>query len=82
MAEIFSTREVADLLGTREWRVRRLFEDGDLPEPARFAGKRAIPKTRLLEIVDALRDRGWLPTEASPPYCPSDAGADCGEVHP
>ena len=61
MPTIFSTREIADLFGTDEWRVRRLFESGTLPEPGRFAGKRAIPRERLPEILDALRDRGWLP---------------------
>ena len=64
MAGIFSTRDVADLLGTQEWRVRRLFEDGTLPEPGRFAGKRAIPREMIPAIVDALRARGWLPQVA------------------
>ena len=60
-------RETADLLGTQTWRVRRLFEDGTLSEPSRFAGKRAISGESIPAIVDALRDRGWLPesTEAS-----------------
>ena len=67
MPSIFSTREVAEILGTDEWRVRRLYEDGTLPEPDRFAGKRAIPRESLPTILDKLRDRGWLPTgEASP----------------
>ena len=60
MPAFYSTREVADILGTREWRVRRLFEDGTLPEPGRFAGKRAIPRDSLPQILDKLRDRGWL----------------------
>lgn len=57
----FTTREVADLLGTDEWRVRRLYEDGTLPEPDWFGGKRAIPHQQLLAVIDALRNRGWLP---------------------
>jgi hypothetical protein len=66
---IFSTRDVADLFGTQEWRVRRLFEDGTLQEPGRFAGKRTIPRERLPEILDALRARGWVaqPQEAVSP---------------
>jgi len=60
MPDIFSTREIADLLGTETWRVRRLFECGRLSEPTRFAGKRAIPRTLIPDIVDALRERGWL----------------------
>ncbi len=63
MPDFFSTREVADLFGTFTWRVRRLFEDGTLSEPPRFAGNRAIPKERLTAIVDALRARGWLSDE-------------------
>ena len=65
MAGIFSTRDIADLLGTQEWRVRRLFEDGTLPEPSRFAGKRAIPREMIPAIVDGLRGRGWLPQSAA-----------------
>lgn len=61
MPDIHSTREVAEFLGTDEWRVRRLFEDGTLQEPQRFAGKRAIPANLIPQIVDALRARGWLP---------------------
>jgi len=60
MPEFFSTREMADLLGVDTWRVQRLFEDGTLPEPSRFAGKRAIPRTMVAQILDALRARGWL----------------------
>lgn len=65
MADFHSTREVADFLGTDTWRVRRLFEDETLPEPGRFAGKRAIPAELIPRIVDALRARGWLPAEAA-----------------
>ena len=61
MPNHFSTRELADLLGSRTWRVRRLYEDGTLPEPDRFVGKRIIPRESIPEIVDALRSRGWLP---------------------
>lgn len=65
MPTLLSTRDVADLLGTETWRVRRLFEDGTLPEPSRFAGKRAIPRESIPTIVDALRGRGWLQPEAA-----------------
>ncbi len=60
MPNIYTTREMADLLGTDEWRIRRLFEDGALPEPSRFAGKRAIPRELIPRIVDHLRQRGWI----------------------
>ena len=61
MPTSFTTKEVADLLASEEWRVRRLFEDGTLPEPQRFAGKRVISNTLVPAIVAALRERGWLP---------------------
>lgn len=57
----FTTGELAAFLGAREWRVRRLFEDGTLEEPPRFGGKRAIPRSMIPDVCDALRDRGWLP---------------------
>ncbi len=60
----FTTGEVADFVGTDEWRIRRLFEDGTLPEPDRFGGKRAISPELIPSIVDRLRARGWLATKA------------------
>lgn len=60
MLPIFTTKQIAELLGTDTWRVRRLFECGRLSEPPRFAGKRAIPRALIPDIVDALRERGWL----------------------
>jgi hypothetical protein len=60
MDSIFTTRQVADQFGTDEWRVRRLFEDGTLPEPGKFGGKRAIPQSLLPSIKEFLGARGWL----------------------
>ena len=65
MSDQLTTRELGDLLGVAEWRVRRLFETGTLPEPPRFGGKRAIKGSMIPQIIDALRARGWLPLEAS-----------------
>lgn len=64
MPDIFTTAQVATLLQVPTWQVQRLFSDGSLPEVSRFAGKRAIPGVMLPAIVDALRDRGWLPASA------------------
>ena len=64
MEAAFTTGDVARFVGTDEWRIRRLFEDGTLPEPTRFGGKRAIPSKLIPAIVDALRARGWLPESA------------------
>ena len=63
MSTLHTTREVAELLGVETWRVRRLFEDGTLAEPPKFGGKRAIGADLIPQIVDALRDRGWLPVQ-------------------
>jgi hypothetical protein len=64
----YTTGEVADFVGTDEWRIRRLFENGVIIEPARFGGKRAVPSSLIPTIIDALRARNWLPgsKEAAP----------------
>ena len=64
-----TTGEIAETLGTDEWRIRRLYESGTLSEPPRFGGKRAIPRESIPAIVDALRARGWLPESGEAP-CP------------
>lgn len=58
--QFFSTGELGDLLGLQSWKISRLFESGLLEEPSRVAGRRLIPQSTLPEIIDALRDRGWL----------------------
>ena len=63
MGSRFTTREVAKILNSDEWRIRRLYEDGTLPEPGRFGNKRVILSESIPAIVDALRARGWLPKE-------------------
>lgn len=57
----YSTRDAAEFFGVDIWRIQRLFEDGTLNEPRRFAGRRVITPDMMPRIVDALRDRGWLP---------------------
>ena len=58
-----SLGELADSLGVQAWRISRLFELGILPEPPRVSRRRLIPKSMIPEIVDALRERGWLREE-------------------
>lgn len=65
MSNFFTTREVAELLGSETWRVRRLYQDGTLPEPNRFAGRRVITSQQIPSIIDALRKRGWMQEEAA-----------------
>ncbi len=57
----YTTRELADLLGSEECQVRRLFEQNEIPEPDRFSGKRSIPESLIPAIVDGLREHNWLP---------------------
>jgi len=63
MAKFYSTGEVAAILHQPRWHILRLFENGNVPEPGRLAGKRAIPAEQLPVIVEALKTRGWLPTK-------------------
>lgn len=51
----FSSNEVGEMLGYPGWRIRRLFERKELPEPPRFAGRRLIPRSMIPAILDALR---------------------------
>lgn len=67
MTDLLSTSEVARTFGVRTWQIQRLFEQGDLPEPQKFAGRRAIPRALLPQIVDALRRHDWLTTEEAVP---------------
>jgi hypothetical protein len=60
MPDHFTTRQVGELYGVDEWRVRRLFEDGTFVEPPKFGGKRMIGRELLPSILDALRHRGWV----------------------
>jgi hypothetical protein len=60
MSHYYSTQDIADLLHQPLWHIQRIFEDGDVTETERFAGKRLIPSSQLPAIVDALRARGWL----------------------
>ena len=59
-----TTGEFGDALGIQAWRIARLFELGVVPEPQRIGGRRLIPKSLIPAIVDALRERGWLPAES------------------
>ena len=67
MAGPFTTRQIGEFLGVEEWRVRRPFEDGRIPEPPKFGGKRMITADVVPAIVDELRRRGWLHTEPTEP---------------
>ena len=59
-AEFASTGEVAEALGVQAWRVSRLFETQTLPECARIAGRRMIPRSMVPQIKSELKKRGWL----------------------
>lgn len=78
IVEYLSTTDMASAYGVDEWRVRRLYEEGDLPEPPRFAGRRAISICDVGIVADALKARGWLPEEPKP----QPVGGDGGKVLP
>ena len=74
MAEIFSTADIARLLNVPTWKVRRLFEEGTLADPARIGNQRAIPREMIPEIIAALEARGWMPvSQAYQPLCTRSA---------
>ncbi len=60
MPDFYSTREIADLFRLPIWRIQRLYSTGQIPEPPRFAGKRAIPAADIPLLVEQLRDRGLV----------------------
>jgi hypothetical protein len=68
VSDYLTTRQVAEEItesvcvqgSVREWQVRRLYEENDLAQVSKFAGKRAIPRSDLPKSVVALRRRGWL----------------------
>jgi len=71
MPKFLTTREVAERISTEhdvdvaEWQIRRLFEDGTLPELPRFAGKRMITERTIPTIVKALERRGWMAAQVA-----------------
>jgi hypothetical protein len=73
MSTLLTTSEVARLIsespligGTvAEHHIRRLYERGDLPEPPKLGGRRAVSRDDLPQIVAACRRRGWLPSHES-----------------
>lgn len=60
MPGFYTTREIAELFHQPLWHIQRLFEDGNVPEPGRFAGKRIILSEQIPAIAEALKARGWI----------------------
>ena len=58
--KLMTTTNVADVLGVEPWRVIRVFEEGLVPEPPKFARRRVITPELVPKIVTALRSKGWL----------------------
>lgn len=46
------------------WRVRRIFERHILPEFGRVGRYRTVPEDRVPDVVEALRDAGYLPLDS------------------
>jgi hypothetical protein len=56
---------VARRYGCAVWQVRRLYERGLLPEPARVGPWRVVPEDDLPHVEQALRLAGYIPQEAT-----------------
>jgi DNA-binding transcriptional MerR regulator len=65
-ASVYTTGDVAERYGIPEWRVRRLYERGILPEPARAGTYRLIRAEDLPGVENALRRAGYLPNAEAP----------------
>ena len=57
--------DVARRHGIPAWMVRRVFERGLLPEPARLGPWRVVYPPQLPALEDALRAAGYLPREVA-----------------
>lgn len=62
MTQILSTADVATACHVPDWKIRRLFEDGNLPEPPRVSGRRVFDQSMIPQIIQALVQRGWWKT--------------------
>jgi hypothetical protein len=73
MPQFLSTADVAAMYRVPDWKIRRLFEDGNVAEPPQISGRRIIDQSTLPQIVKALCDRGWwLGTAGKTSKLPSD----------
>jgi hypothetical protein len=52
---------VAKRYGLSVWKVRRIFERGLLPEPARVGAYRVVAVDEVPRVEAALREAGYLP---------------------
>ena len=79
---IYTTRQVAEMLGSTEWKVRRLFEDGTLPQAQKFGNKRVITEEMIPAIIEAFRERDWEVNEDAFPsaFCMADEDNKGGEL--
>lgn len=65
--DVMTTGEAADFIThclrlgpVKEWQIRRLFLDGDLPEPPRIGTFRIVAGSGIPTLIEALRRHGWL----------------------
>lgn len=67
MDETLTLAEAAAALGVPAWRVRLLYDFGDLPEPVRIDGVRVLTGADLPVIAAALQSlrARWLVEDAS-----------------
>lgn len=67
MDETLTLAEAAAALGVPAWRVRLLYDFGDLPEPVRIDGMRVLTGADLPAIAAALQSlrARWLAEDAT-----------------
>jgi hypothetical protein len=58
--DILTPGQVAEMFGVQSWRVRRLFEQEELPQVRILGRERAIPVSFLPEIRQLLIKHNWL----------------------
>jgi len=58
-----TTGGAAEPIGTTQWHMLRLFEDGDIRKPRKVGGWRVIQSGMIPAIIDALRKRGSVRDE-------------------
>jgi len=60
-ARMLTLGDIGRVFGRPTWMIRRLFERGFLPEPARAGMYRVLPECDLPRVEAALRAAGYMP---------------------
>lgn len=58
--QTFSLGDLSRRWKIPQWKIRRVFECGDLPEPFRIGRQRCIYLQDLPALIEALKKRGYV----------------------